>query len=249
MRRETRAQIKTFLTEFTRKIVSKADEYELDEIKKAFPFHGLFFRDEALVAFKLQRSIVTSMGMTLYPRLAELVASDKHQNVHRDHAISGALPEEMCNTIERIVTDLRTGQRSPNHTAELEEILSAQIGPEMERHIIADLYIGDFADGEFFAELKTPKPNLDICAESKKKLLYFLAMKKSQGQEAFAFLAFPYNPYVYREAYDWAYTKLVMDLVDEVLIGEEFWNFIGGEGMYETLLEILAEVKIEVPLA
>jgi len=131
----------------------------------------------------------------------------------------------------------------------LEEILSAQGGPEVERQIKADLYIGDFPGGEFFGELKSPKPNKDVCAESKKKLLYFLAMKGLQGQEGFAFLAFPYNPYVYREAYAHPYTKLVMDLVDEVLIGEEFWNFIGGEGTYQTLLEIVAEVKVEVPLA
>lgn len=248
MKQETRAQIKKFLTEFTQKIALKADQYKLDEIKKAFPFHDLFFRDDALIAFKLQRSIVTSMGMTLYPRLAELVASDKNQDVHRDHAITGVLPEEMCNTIERVVTELRTGQRSPHHTTEMGEILSAQIGPGVERQVIADLYIGDFPGGEFFAELKSPKPNLDICAESKKKLLYFLAMKELQGQGAFAFFAFPYNPYVYREAYEWPYTKLVLDLANEVLIGQEFWNFIGGKGTYETLLDIVAEVKVEVPL-
>lgn len=224
-------------------------EYSIEELQKAYPFYSLFFRDEALFAFKLQRSIVTSMGRALYPRLAELVASDKRRNVHRDHTINGVLPAEMCNTIERIVTELRTGKRSPNHATELGEILAAQIGPEMERQIIADLYIGDFPDGEFFAELKSPKPNLDICAESKKKLLYFLAMKELRGQGGFAFFALPYNPYVYREAYDWPYTKLVLDLAHEVLIGEEFWDFIGGEGTYDTLLEIVAEVKGGIPLA
>lgn len=34
-----------------------------------------------------------------------------------------------------------------------------------------------------------------------------------------------------------------MDLEAEVLIGEEFWDKIGGKGTYAQLLDIIEEVK------
>ena len=39
-----------------------------------------------------------------------------------------------------------------------------------------------------------------------------------------------------------------MDMEKEILIGEEFWNKIGGKGAYEELLEIIAEVRNGLPL-
>ncbi|MEM2146511.1 MAG: TdeIII family type II restriction endonuclease, partial [Candidatus Jordarchaeaceae archaeon] len=78
-------------------------------------------------------------------------------------------------------------------------------------------------------------------AESKKKMLYFQAI--FEGQRSEAYLAFPYNPFVYREKYDHRFTKQIMDLDKEVLMGEEMWDKIGGVGTYEELLEIAVEAK------
>lgn len=44
------------------------------------------------------------------------------------------------------------------------------------------------------------------------------------------------------------FTRQVMDMEEQVLIGEEFWNKIGGIGAYEHLLEIIAEVRNGLPL-
>jgi hypothetical protein len=40
-----------------------------------------------------------------------------------------------------------------------------------------------------------------------------------------------------------------MDMEKEVLMGEEFWNRIGGPKAYEELLQIIAEVRSKLPLA
>ncbi|MGQ9720532.1 MAG: TdeIII family type II restriction endonuclease [Candidatus Jordarchaeum sp.] len=101
--------------------------------------------------------------------------------------------------------------------------------------------LSDFKPGPLFLEIKTPRPNLDICAESKKKMLYFQAL--FEGQKPEAYLAFPYNPFVYRKKYDHKFTKQIMDLDKEVLMGEEMWDKIGGTGTYEELLEIAEEAK------
>jgi hypothetical protein len=231
------------------KRLSQAKDFPLENLRRAYPFHELFFRDEALIAFKLQRGIVTTMGRGLYPPIAEFVAHDKYRQVHLDYSLSEELDISQCNKIEEIVTALRTAKRNPNQEQELKEILGTRGGGRRVATIIADLYIGDFPNSPFFAEIKTPLPNLDICAESKKKLLYFWAIMNARGESTDnAFLAFPYNPYVKRESYGWSFTSKVMDMNHQVLIAEEFWDRIGSTGTYEELLQILAEIKQEMPL-
>jgi len=249
MQQTTRSSVKTFIKSFVQKRLSKTKDFTLQDLRRAYPFHELFFRDEALIAFKLQRGIVTTMGRGLYPPVAEFVAKDKYRQVYLDYRLSGELDINQCNKIEEIVTTLRTGKRKPNQEQELKEIRTARGGGRRVATIIADLYIEDFPISPFFAEIKSPLPNLDICAESKKKLLYFWAIMNARGKYTDnAFVAFPYNPYVKRESYTWSFTPKVLDMDRQVLIAEEFWDKIGGSGTYEELLQILAEIKQEMPL-
>lgn len=221
-------------------------EYSLEKLERAYPFHALFFRDEALIAFKRQRSIVTTLGQRLYPRLARIVASEQFEKVQLEAEIRGVLDGNMADTIDRVVTELRVKQRTPDHAQEVAEILAAEGGEPREVVVTADLHIGDFTEGPFFAEIKTPVPNLDIAAESKRKLLTFIALHRGRNPQAF--LAFPYNPFLRREDYNHPFTCRIMDLDAEVLMGDEFWDKIGGPGTYVELLEVLREVKAEVPI-
>lgn len=253
MKSETKEQLKTFIEGFATKMLSKAQGLPIDDLRRAYPFHELFFRGDAIVAFTLQRSIVTTMGKTFYPNLAKIIASDVYHGVHLDYRIEGQLHDSTCNKIEQIVTDLRNRKRRPNHEEEMKEISYAtrpdDWGYGRQASVICDLYIDDFSSGPFFAEIKTPRPNLDICAESKRKILYFLAIMQAQGSKgAVGYFAFPYNPFLTRERYAHNFTRQVMDMEKEVLIGEEFWNKIGGTGAYEELLEIIAEVRNGLPL-
>jgi len=250
MKSETREQLKTFIVGFATKMLSKAQGLPIDDLRRAYPFHELFFKGDAIVAFTLQRSIVTAMGKKFYPNLSKILASDIYQSVHLDYRIEGRLGDSTCNKIEQIVTDLRNRRRQPNHDKEMQEILLSSVEEgKRAASVICDLYIDDFEGGPFFAEIKTPRPNLDICAESKKKILYFLAIMQAEGHKGAAgYFAFPYNPFLTREKYAHNFTRQVMDMGKEVLIGEEFWNTIGGTGAYEELLEIIVEVRNELPL-
>jgi len=216
-------------------------DYSIEELHKAYPFHGLFFRDEAIIAFRRQRSIVTSMGITFYPTLARIIAEERCSDVHVNREIVGPLSEGTLNAIGRITSQLRARQRKPDHKSEVEEILAARGGPEREAKMVADVFIGDLGGGPFFAELKSYGPNLDICAETKSKILMFCALNAGLNGEAY--LALYYNPWVTRQAYAHSFTRQIMDMEAEVLIGEEFWEKVGGEGTFAELLDIVAEVR------
>ncbi|MBS7631871.1 TdeIII family type II restriction endonuclease [Candidatus Bathyarchaeota archaeon] len=238
MKPETRDELKKVLLSFVKGIIEVP--YSIEELKKAYPFHSLLFPDEAIKTFKKQRAIVTKMGKKLIPQLAEIIAKDQYGMVHQDYKIAGRLDVAKINAIDRIVNELRMGKRSPDHQKEIQEILSKSSARTREVRVIADLFVGDFKQGPLFLEIKSPLPNLDVCAESKKKMLLFQALFMNKNPQAF--LGLYYNPYFPNE-YNHSFTKRIMDLKREVLIGEEMWNMLGGKGTYDELLNVVEEVR------
>ena len=168
MNNNTTQQVHTLLKDFAERSLK---DYDVEKLKKAYPFHRLFFDELALVAFKQERSVVTRMGMHLYPELAKVIALQSFKEVEREKPIRGKAKQSIATAIDRIVTELRTNQRSPNHSQEIEEIRrAARIQDALvEVRTTADIYIGDHTQGPYFAEIKSPLPNLDVCAEIRRR--------------------------------------------------------------------------------
>lgn len=216
---------------------------DLSEIRKAYPFHVIFFSAEATLASRIERSTVTKMGQTFHPEVAKIIAEERYKEVYRNHRIEGTLNSTAISVIERLTADLRDGKRKPNYDTELKEIFSATGGHNQSVHVIADLYVGDFTEGPLFYEIKSPMPNLDICYATKRKLFLFLSLLRSKHPQAY--FAFPYNPYVTRAKYNHSFTKQIMDMDKQVLIGEEMWNKLGGPGTFSSMIEVMDEAADE----
>lgn len=58
-------------------------------------------------------------------------------------------------------------------------------------------------------------------------------------------VAIPYNPYE-PEPYERWTLKGLFDLDNEVLVGVEFWDLLGGKGTYENLLKVFEEAGLEL---
>ena len=249
MKPETRQAVKEIMERWVAAQAPKLRRLNPNTIRQGYPFHQLIFSPDALLAARQERTIVTSMGSELYPRIAVALARDRFQNVATEHTIAGEVNDSACNMIEQIITELREPgrrreRRTPNRATELNAILNLRDGEPTRRSVIADLHVGDFEGGPLFVELKTPLPNLDIAAESKKKMLYFLAIMDRQNvAEAKAFLGLTYNPFVTRANYRHSFTNRIMDMENEVLIGSELWDYLGGAGAYNELLELVAEIN------
>ena len=206
------------------------------------------------MAARVERSVVTTMGDKLYPALAKAVSEDRFADVHTEYVIDGPVNDAACNMIDQIVTELRTPKsqrtypRSPDHESELTDILNSRGGGRTVRTVTADLYIGDFTGGPLFIELKTPLPNLDVAAESKRKILYYLLIVDRRGVSgAQGFLGLTYNPFLTRKRYRHSFTSQIMDMGTQVLMGQEMWDFIGGPGTFDELLEVIEEVHRDLP--
>ncbi len=119
-------------------------------------------------------------------------------------------------------------------------------GIGVERVCIADLYIEKKDGTQLFFEIKSPKPNKGQCLEATSRLLQIQAMTHSTYPKSRAFYATAYNPYGLRkEEYKHSFAVNYMDMVNEVLIGKEFWDIVGGPGTYENILGIYQQVGRE----
>ena len=257
MKPETREKVKEFLLDFAKEIIRDVEKefgsLSIEKLKHAYPFHSLFFKNEGLIAFKIQRKIVTKMGKTLYPKLALYIAQDRYNRVYINHRIRGVVPETWISKIDSIVDELRGGKRVPSALNEWNEILLTPQQNPRSFDVIADLYIEDHMEGPLFMEIKSPLPNIDVCAESKKKMLYFKAiayitLHPTIGKLGVAYFGLPYNPFITRKDYlqNWQIVKRIFDVDKEVLVGVEMWDKIGGTGTFNELLKIIDEVREEM---
>jgi hypothetical protein len=105
-------------------------------------------------------------------------------------------------------------------------------------NVTCDIFIDSRETNKKYAfELKAPLPNSDQTKVSKEKMFKLLAMNPKQID--YAFYALPYNPYGKKEDYKWTFPMRWFDMQKDssVLIGDEFWDLIGGTGTYNNFIK------------
>lgn len=151
--------------------------------------------------------------------------------------------------IQEIMTDLTAAQGTPDKRREIERIRAVcQAGKMIKvKPTKIDVFV-EAKDGELFLfDIKTAKPNAGGFKEFKRTLLEWIAAVLSESPDARvnSLIAIPYNPYA-PEPYNRWTMRGMLDLPNELKVAEEFWDFLGGEGTYEILLDIFERVGIEL---
>ncbi|OQA92819.1 MAG: MjaII restriction endonuclease [Elusimicrobia bacterium ADurb.Bin231] len=225
----------------TKKMENKLRKYGRETT--CMPFLARLIQDnEKIAAYSFIHSLATSLGMSIYEDVSVIIASGNSQEAFRNYGVGGIISMQQKGVISKIINELREGKRKANIAQEIKEVLgaSSEGGKFQKSGNIADFYMKK-NNKEFFFEIKTVKPNIDIFEKSKTKLLEWIARKRSSVK---VFLAFPYNPY-HPQPYS-RFTEVgMMDHPNDFLIGEEYWNFIGGENTFSQLLEVFDAVGKE----
>ena len=209
----------------------------------SMPFLARLIQDnEKIAAYSFIHSMATTLGMSIYEDVSVIIASENSEECFRNYGVGGALSKAQKATIANIISKLRNGERNANIDKEKREVLNASVenGEFQKSGNIADFYMK--RDGEeFYCEIKTVKPNIDVFEKSKTKLLEWVARRRRPVN---VFLAFPYNPY-HPQPY-FRFTEVgMMDPPNDFLVGEEYWNFIGGAKTFSDLLKTFDEVGKE----
>jgi len=205
------------------------------------PLYAALVPDEIFKGSHFERRFVTPFG-GVWEKLAQVVAKEAHGECFLGHSITGNVSEESLRRIQETLNRLEHAPKGenrilPNWQEEMAYIKAGK-GNFIPVSVVCDVYVHNPAIGKRYAfELKGPLPNSDQTKVSKEKMFKLLAMDGLPIDGAY--YALPYNPYGSRkEDYQWSFPKRWFDMCNDpcVMIGNEFWDFIGGEGAYANFI-------------
>ncbi len=202
----------------------------------SMPFLAKLIQDSRKVAaYSFIHSIATTLGMSIYEEVSQILVEDNCEECFRKYDLGGVLSKEQKSIIDNVIRELRNKERVPDYEKDMQLILntSAKDGKPQKESKIADFYM--LREGvEYFFEIKTVKPNIDIFTKSKAKLLEWIARRRKPIR---AILAFPYNPY-FPKPYKRFTEQNLMQMGIDFLVGEDYWNFLNGNHTFRDLLNL-----------
>jgi type II restriction enzyme len=213
------------------------------------PFHHSLLGKNRMALFSLIHSLNTSFGTSIFEPIAVLLASNRFVSAEQQKTVGTEIYVNTQTEITSIMDTLRTDAKAtPDKIKELTALSKTLSGAKSKVNFTkADVYLVD-KQGEIWAfDLKSPKPNKGEFQGFKRTLLEWAGsiMLENKGAKIHTLLAIPYNPY-YPKPYERWTMKGLFDLPNEIMVAEEFWDFLGGADSYKELLGCFERVGIEM---
>ncbi|MEH1912252.1 TdeIII family type II restriction endonuclease [Nostoc sp.] len=211
------------------------------------PFQAALIPPELIRINQFERGLSTRLGNSL-EECARLIALEHHQDVRRGYdvkaEVSNAAFAEAELQKQNYESAAKKEQAKPTFEQMITAVLNARRTDDLKTKVVrADLYIMEKDGTELLFEIKAPKPNKGQSLEVLQRLLRFHLLRGVNRPQLQAYYAMPYNPYgVTKADYKWTQAKSYLPFEEAVIIGNEFWNIVGGATAYEELLEIYLEV-------
>jgi type II restriction enzyme len=136
----------------------------------------------------------------------------------------------------------------PNKESEFKQLIQSLSGDQNKlKTVKVDLFIENEKGEQYLIDLKTVKPNKSNFIDFKRTLLQWtaIALTQNKDRKVNAFIAIPYNPYHPRPYQRWTLNGM-FDLPHELKVAEEFWDFLGGKGAYDDLLDCFETAGLEL---
>lgn len=224
------------------------DPFVVEKHHASKPLYAALVSDEIFKGSHFERRFVTPFG-SIWEKLTVSAATVYHGRCIQGYSVHGTVGktslqriQEVLNRLEHPVNGIRT---KPDWESELAYIRAGGGNP-VPVDVVCDIYIPSARTCENYAfELKAPLPNSDQTKVSKEKMFKLLAMNEHPVKAAY--YALPYNPYGNkREDYAWTFPARWFDMKHDasVLIGEEYWNMIGGEGTFDFFIKEINKLGV-----
>lgn len=210
------------------------------------PLYAALVPDEIFKGSHFERRFVTPFGKAW--ELLAVTAAEKGLGYGvAGHTITGTVKKERLRRITEVLNKLEHAEKGkkrigPDWKNELAYVLAGE-GEPIPVTIVCDVYAKGRARNKRYAfELKAPLPNSDQIKVSKEKILKLYSMEPLQVDGAY--YALPYNPYGRKEDYAWSFPARWFNMKEDevVLIGNEFWEKIGGRGTYQSFIDAVNEI-------
>lgn len=249
MKTEIQLVIKEMMDKVLKRVL-ETDPFLKDKHRAEKPLYAALVPDEIFKGSHFERRFVTPFG-NIWETLAVVAANQGLGHAQKQYEIIGNMSQERLRRITEILNRLEHGKFDgkkikPDWDAELAYVLDDKSEATIPVKVICDVYTRNTVTGEAYSfEVKAPLPNSDQTKVSKEKLFKLYCMEPLQVTDAY--YALPYNPYGTRAKYSWSFPARWFDMKSDevVLIGDEFWEKIGGSGTYQAFIDALNEIGTE----
>lgn len=245
------AKDKTFVKSAIAKSLREKFKNYSPKGKSVMPFHNRLLGKDRMALFSFIQSLNTTFGTAIYEPVAAALAktNDDFQSVECGKKSGGIISAGAELMINQITRGLHAAEREPNLSAEVEEIRRVcQQGEAVKVNLRrADVYIIGRDGCHYPVEIKTAKPNIDGFEKYKDNLLKWTATVLYDNPQAGveAMLAIPYNP-DYPQPYKHWTMRGMIEKGAQIKVADEFWDFLAGKPVFESLLDCFEEVGNEM---
>ena len=217
------------------------------------PFHARLMGRDQMARFSFVQSINTTLGVSVFEQTAVICAQPHFKRaVSQYKEFNRTISAEAQREIQSIIDYLRLAQHASDKEAETARVLAVAQKGEIKTvyHPRIDFFVETNDGEEFYFDLKTAKPNIGESVGLKRMLLEWVAIRGALDPKAkvHTMLGIPYNPYA-PEPYERYALKGMFDQTPpykEILVAEEFWDFLSGPKTYEDLLGVFEQVGKEL---
>ena len=215
----------------------------------SMPFHTRLLGKDRMALFSFIHSLNTNFGTSIFEPVAKALATANFQSASSQQVAGTQISSDAHNLIQNIMDGLATANTSPNKPDEISAIRRVCQSGEMRTVKLTkvDVKVVGHDGAIFLFDIKTAKPNAGGFKEFKRTLLEWVAATLATNPIANVqtLIAIPYNPYE-PEPYNRWTMRGMLDLQNELKVANEFWDFLGGEGTYQQLLNIFEQVGIDL---
>ncbi|NCC18744.1 MAG: TdeIII family type II restriction endonuclease [Bacteroidia bacterium] len=211
------------------------------------PFHFRLLGKDRMALYSFMQSLLTTFGTSIFEPVAAALAQTKFARVETQYVVGNTIYSQCQQCVQTIINEL-TIQAKPNKINELSRLNNSLRGEiNSLKPMKVDLFLETETGEQYLFDLKTAKPNKGDFQKYKQTLLEWAGITYTNDKDlkVHSLIAIPYNPY-HPEPYQFWTLAGMLDLEEELMVDKRFWNFLGGEGAYDELLECFESVGIEM---
>lgn len=213
------------------------------------PFHTRLLGRDRMALFSFIHSLNTNFGTTIFEPVAKELALSRFASAELQQTAGNQISSEAQRVIQDIMDNLSIASCLSNKIEETKAIRTVCQSGEMRtvKPTKVDIKLVDHNGTIYLFDLKTAKPNAGAFKEFKRTLLEWVATTLAVNPNANVqtIIAIPYNPYEPQPYNRWT-MRGMLDLDNELKVGPEFWDFLGGQGAYSDLLDIFEHIGLEL---
>jgi type II restriction enzyme len=230
-------------------------EVILDSLRRKFqnyspessnmPFHYRLLGKDRMALFSFIQSLNTTFGTSIFEPAAVALAKSRFKKVKSQYIVGNQIFNNCQHKIQEIINDLTINPK-PDKAQEITSLKNSLQGSiNTLKPAKVDLFVETSSGEQYLFDLKTVKPNKGDFQKFKQTLLEWagIALTSDKNLEIHTLISIPYNPYEPQPYQRWTMAGM-LDIKHELMVAEEFWDFLGGKGAYNELLDCFEEAGI-----